>query len=313
MATGSAPGALFTTEHDSAGDVQLPYGGSYLFSVTDEPRSAVAGWLAARFTATRFVQLAERTSGKLETDLIGHTDIGLRSRTAIEAFVAALPKPIHIDMTGLGHSLWAPLVRVCAEAGVPFNVLYLEPGSYSASAQSGSGVIYDLSERIEGIRPIPLFAKLADRRREDACFVPLLGFEGARFKHMLNEVDPSKDKVFPIIGAPGFVPHYTLDALVLNADGLEQDKASIRNIRYAKSNCPFSLHRELEEVARLAPDDLLRLGLIGTKPHALGAVLFAIANNERSEIVYDHARRKAGRTRGASKCLVYAVSEFLNV
>lgn len=190
------------------------------------------------------------------------------------------------------------------------NVVYLEPEAYSSTAHPEVGTIYDLSERIEGIRPLPLFAKLADQRQETSCFIPLLGFEGARFLHMLNEVEPAKDKIFPIIGVPGFRPHYPLDTLVSNAVGLEQDKA-IRNLRFARSNCPFSLFYELEEIAQRAPDHLLRLGLIGTKPHALGAILFAIANHEHTEIVYDNAKRKVGRTSGTAKCLVYAVSDFL--
>ena len=274
---------LFTTEYDPADELVLPTGSSYIYSVTDEPR----------------------------TDLPLHANITVRRRGAIAAFVSELPKPIHMDMTGLSHGTWAPITRVCLEMQAPLRVIYLEPGAYSASAHPGIGMIYDLSERIEGIRPIPLFAKLADRRRQDSCFVPLLGFEGARVLHMLNEVDPAKDKVFPIVGAPGFIPHYPLDALILNAVGLDQDKA-IRNLRLAKSNCPFSLYYELERIAQRLPNDLIQIGLTGTKPHALGAILFAIVNEDQTEIVYDNAKRKSGRSKGVAKCLVYFVSDFLD-
>ncbi|WP_339706471.1 hypothetical protein [uncultured Sphingosinicella sp.] len=302
---------LFTTEYDPAEGLVLPADSSYIYSVTDEPRSAFAEELRARSPAATFVKLNENVPGGFGTDFAGHPTITVRRRATLEAFIAALPKPIHLDMTGLGHSAWAPLARVCLETHTPLRIVYLEPATYSASAHPGIGVIYDLSERIEGIRPIPLFAKLMDRRQNDSCFVPLLGFEGARLLHMMNDVDPAKDKVFPIIGAPGFVPHYPLDTFILNALGLEQDKA-IRNLRLAKSNCPFSLFYELEGIARRVPDDLMRIGLIGTKPHALGAVLFSIVHEDRTEIVYDHARRKAGRSKGVAKCLVYAVSEFLD-
>lgn len=302
---------LFTTEHDPSTDLQLPDGATYIYAVTDEPRSEFGAELRSRSRNSTFVRIAENIAGGFETDLPGHASIVVRRRSTIDAFVAALPTPIYLDMTGLGHATWAPLVRVCVELGAPLNVVYLEPVAYSASAHPDIGVIYDLSERIEGIRPIPLFAKLSERREHDSCFVPLLGFEGARLLHMLNEVDPAKDKVFPIVGAPGFIPHYPLDALALNALGLEQDKA-IRNLRYAKSNCPFSLYYELEEIAQRVPDDLMRLGLVGTKPHALGAILYSIVNEDMTEIVYDNVRRKSGRTLGAAKCLVYAVSDFLD-
>lgn len=302
---------LFTTEYDPAGDLVLPAGSSYIYSVTEEPRSAFAEQLRVRSPNSTFVRLDENVAGGFNTDFVGHHTVKVRLRPTLEAFVSALPKPIYMDMTGLGHRSWAPFTRVCLESGAPLRVVYLEPASYSTTAHPEIGVIYDLSERIEGIRPIPLFAKLADRRQHESCFVPLLGFEGARLLHMLNEVDPAKDKVFPIVGSPGFIPHYPLDALILNAFALDQDKA-IRNLRLAKSNCPFSLYYELEKIAGRFPEDLLRLGLTGTKPHALGAILFAIANEGQTEIVYDNAMRKRGRSSGVAKCLVYSVSEFLD-
>jgi len=49
----------------------------------------------------------------------------------------------------------------------------------------------------------------------------------------------------------------------------------------------------------------------GTKPHALGAILFAIAHSDDVEIVYDNVKRKVGRTTGVARCLVYGVSDFL--
>lgn len=301
---------LFTSEYPSAEALSLPDQGSYLYSVTDEPRSAVAEALAVRSARTLFVRLDENSATSFSTDVPAYGTVAVRQRASLTAFLSSLPQPVYLDMTGLGHSIWAPLVRVCIEARIRLSVVYFEPAVYNASAHPEVGVFHDLSERIEGVRPIPLFAKLTDRGRQEACFVPLLGFEGARFKYMLNVVDPARNKVFPIVGAPGFIPHYPLDTIALNADGLEQDKA-IRNLSYVKSNCPFSLYYELDQISSKLPNDLVRVGLIGTKPHALGAVMFCTTNDERTELVYDHARRKAGRTSGTDKCLVYAISDFL--
>lgn len=303
---------LFTTEYDSVDQFDLPADASYLYAVTSEPRSEFAFALELKTPTARFVRIQEGLSaGAFETDVEGHALILARRRSTIEGFLRDLGEgPIYLDITGLGHQIWAPLVRVCLELNVRLNVVYLEPETYSSTAHPELGTIFDLSERTDGIRPIPLFAKLADQRPETSSFVPLLGFEGARFLQMLNEVEPAQGKIFPIVGAPGFRPHYFLDALIGNAVGLEQDKA-IRNLRFARSNCPFSLYYELDEIAGYVPGDQLRLGLIGTKPHALGAILFAIVNDERTEIIYDNARRKAGRTAGTAKCLVYAVSDFL--
>ncbi|WP_313325970.1 hypothetical protein [Sphingobium yanoikuyae] len=303
---------LFTAEYDRASDFQLPENASYIYAVTSEPRSGFAAELQVNTPSARFVRITQDdTAAHFETDLPGHERLPVRRRSAIERFLGDLGTgAVYLDITGLGHQVWAPLVRVCLETGIRLNVVYLEPETYSSTAHAELGTIFDLSERTDGIRPLPLFATLSDERPESSCFVPLLGFEGARFLQMLNEVEPAKGKVFPIVGVPGFRPHYPLDALIGNAVGLEQDKA-VRNLRFARSNCPFSLYHEVQDIADRAPNDQVRLGLIGTKPHALGAILFAIANDDRTEIIYDNARRKVGRTSGTAKCLVYAVSDFL--
>ncbi|WP_426279954.1 hypothetical protein [Sphingomonas sp. NFX23] len=301
---------LFTTEFEGPLDLALLPGGTYIYSTGEEPRSKFSQHLHSSYPTTTFVKVTSESSGSFSTDLAGHGVIHTRRRAPIETMLLKLPDPIYLDITGLDHATWAPFVRVCIEAGRELMVVYMEPASYSSTSQPDRGIIYDLSERIGGIRPLPQFAKLEDRRPSEACFVPLLGFEGARFLHMLNEVDPSHGKVFPVLGIPGFMPHYPLDSVVANAVGLEQEKA-IRNLSYAKSNCPFSLYYEIERISKIRPDDLLRVGLIGTKPHALGAVLFAIANDDRTEIVYDNVLRRAGRTRGVRRCLVYSASDFL--
>ncbi|WP_428334120.1 hypothetical protein [Novosphingobium sp.] len=303
---------LFTTEYENSSAFELPENASYIYAVTSEPRSEFAAHLQAKTPSARFVRITQDGSvGVFETDLTGHEQLPMRVRSVIERFLGALGTgPIYLDITGLGHQVWAPLVKVCLESRIRLIVVYLEPETYSSTAHAELGTIFDLSERTDGIRPLPLFATLSDERPETSCFVPLLGFEGARFLQMLNEVEPAKGKVFPIIGVPGFRPHYPLDALIGNAVGLEQDKA-VRNLRFARSNCPFSLYYELQDIASRAPADQIRLGLIGTKPHALGAILFAIANDDRTEIIYDNARRKAGRTSGTAKCLIYAVSDFM--
>lgn len=309
IAIGEQP--LFTQEMEDLRALQLEPGASYLYGVTSEPRSESALELKANRTDLRFVEIRETDTGAFETDLPEFERLVTRRRVRLDQFVEALGAgPVYLDITGLGHATWAPLVKACLDAGRPFRVVYLEPKNYSVNPAPTAGEIYDLSERIDGIAPIPLFASLEDSPEESTCFVALLGFEGARFSHMLNEVQPVTNKIFPIIGVPGFQTHYPLDAFLGNALSLEKYKAT-RTLRLARSNCPFSLYYEIEEIAKRHPSDQIKIGLIGTKPHALGAILFAIANASKVEIVYDHVKRKAGRTDGVARCLVYGVSDFL--
>jgi hypothetical protein len=303
---------LYTDEFtDPALFLPEPYS-SYIFGVTPEKRSEFALQLQARANEVEFVELREADHFVVETGSSEPLRIPLRRKAVVAEFLASIKgSPVYLDITGLSHSTWAPLVRVCLEMGRDLRVVYLEPRTYTRNEAPRPGEVFDLSEKIDGIEPIPLFAKLDDSPDEKICFVPLLGFEGARFAHMLEEVQPPQRKTFPVIGVPGFQPQYPFDAMLGNAGALERSGAD-RQIRFAKSNCPFSLYYLLEEIAGANQADQIKLGLTGTKPHALGAILFAIANPQSTEIVYDHAKRKTGRTTGMSQCLIFGVSAFFD-
>lgn len=301
---------LFTKEFNDPNLFNPEPGATYVYGVSSEERSEFAMTLALRRADLVFVQLRETEKFSFETNFPGHSQVHVRQRNSLENFVAAMSGgPIYLDFTGLGHNTWAPLVKVCLEAGRCLRAVYLEPVSYALSTSPRIGDIYDLSERIEGIEPIPLFTKLDEPNEESTSFIPLLGFEGTRLSHMLEEIQPPERKTFPVIGVPGFRPEYPFDAYLGNSGPLARTGA-YRNVWYAKSNCPFSLFYTLTDISRLNFADHLKVGLIGTKPHALGAVLFAM-NYASVELVYDHVKRKDKRTSGAAKCLVYGLSEFL--
>jgi hypothetical protein len=191
---------------------------------------------------------------------------------------------------------------------IEVSVVYVEPFDYKPSAIPTEGTIFDLSERIQGISPLPGFISLIERRPEKTCLVPMLGFEGARFAHVLEQVQPLGEKVVPIVGVPGFKPQYPFHAYLGNRTALS-DSQSWRNVRFAAANCPFSLFYLLKEIHAEYEHHTLKLAPIGTKPHALGAVLYAISGERPGpvELVYDHPIRKRGRTKGTSRLLVYDV------
>lgn len=301
---------LFTEEHESVLSFTPEEGTTYLYGVTTEPRSAFGAQLAQRVSGVKFVEIREIEAFAFETDIDGFDRVNVRNRDRLEMFVRSVSGAmLYLDITGLSHSTWAPIVRVCVESGVAVRAIYLEPSTYTLNRTRLDGEIYDLSERIDGVEPIPLFATLDDPSDDAVCFVPLLGFEGVRFAHMMEVVQPHANKIFPVIGVPGFQPQFPFEAYLGNAGVFERYGAA-RFIRFARANCPFSLFYSLEDLASRYPRDKLKIGLIGTKPHALGAILYAIRYPDRVEIVYDHVKRKAGRTAGTERCLVYAISEF---
>jgi hypothetical protein len=227
------------------------------------------------------------------------------------ALMDALPgSSIYLDITGLSHHVWAPLLRVALTTGKLVRAVYVEPAEYRFSETPTEGEIFDLSEAILGISPLPGFTSLAQPRHADSvCFVPLLGFEGNRLQYVLEMVQPPGQKVIPIVGVPGFRPEYPFYTYMGNRSALEGNLIWSR-IRYAKANCPFSLFYALEDISTLYPDELLKIAPIGTKPHALGAVLYALYASRAVELVYDHPVRKVNRTVGSANIHVYDVSSM---
>ena len=118
-----------------------------------------------------------------------------------------------------------PIVRVCVNARVPTNCIYVEPGSYTYNPTPKPGEFFDLSERIRGFSPIPTFARLTARRAEESLLVPLLGFEGIRFRHLIEKIEPSERDVAPVIGVPGFEIEYPFYSFEGNASVLSLTKS----------------------------------------------------------------------------------------
>ena len=71
------------------------------------------------------------------------------------------------------------------------------------------------------------------------------------------------------------MPEYPFYAYHGNRSALTETQAW-KDVRFAIANCPFSLYYLLEDVAYDYPGDMLKIAPIGTKPHALGAILFAL-------------------------------------
>jgi hypothetical protein len=211
---------------------------------------------------------------------------------------------VYIDITGLSHPTWAALIRSAIASRLEVRVVYVEPNRYKRSSAPLEGQIYDLSSRIAGIAPMPGFATIA--HSDESLFVPLLGFEGARFRHAIEHVQPSQGKVVPIIGLPGFKPWYVFETYSGNRAALEETDAW-QHVQYAPANCPFSCFYLLQQLAQKNPLTLLKVAMIGTKPHALGAVMFALTSSNRIELIYDNPIRKPGRSDGSDRLLVYHV------
>lgn len=284
-----------------------PSPGLYVYGESQEARSGHIGSWRSHAHSLDFRRIGKYDASAIE---VNGNPISLRSeRQLTSVWLTGMSRgsTLYLDITGLPHHVWAPLLRAALFASALVTVVYVEPDQYTRSSTPVEGAIYDLSSKIEGVAPIPGFAFLSAPGNSESLFVPLLGFEGTRLAHVIEHVQPSNDRIIPLIGCPGFKPEFVYEAYYGNRRSLSDTKAW-HQARLITANCPFSCYYALSAIADEHPKATLMIAPIGTKPHALGAILFYLAANRRVEIVYDHPTRKSGRTSGSDRLLAYHVS-----
>lgn len=294
--------------------LDLEDGAAYVFALSLEDRSRLAPDWMQRHGNTLFVEVVPDERSRAQFLWAASGDQGsvrLRSERELDGFLNGLSRrTVYVDISGLPHFVWLPLIRACLRLGMRTMAVYAEPKKYVPGKKSPAAGIYSLSERLSNAEPLPGFASLS-RETEPPVLVSLLGFEGGRFARVQQIVQTSSDRTFPLIGIPGFELEYPFIAYFGNRLALRHDDCWM-NMSFAAANCPFSLLYELERLAdeRMPPSATVKIAMIGTKPHALGALLFFLRSTRDVELLYDHPIRTAGRTTGVTRCWVYCLSSI---
>ncbi len=305
---------LSTKLYSSWEEFTLGTGSIYMFGTSVEERSIHPKDWEEKAKGAKFIQVSSEDVGdKPVSDCRIQYDhknevLALRAGDELAEVIGSIPgTQIYIDITGLSHDIWAPLLRASIKTQKLLQVVYVEPRSYSFSKTPTEAEIFDLSAEIRDIFPLPGFSSLSEPAGEDPIiFVPLLGFEGHRLAYVLEQVQPPIKQTFPIIGVPGYRPEFPFHTYLGNRNILRKNDLYTR-VRFAVANSASDVFCQLCELAAQYPQSLLKVAPIGTKPHALGAVLFAIQFGTRVELIYDHPIRKPKRTTGSANILVYKI------
>lgn len=295
----------FTRSFRNLSLADLPVDAVYVFAAdSNEERGRLAVWaemLQARPEAC--VEILEQEETALVYQRQGQqTRISLTDTAALRALFSL--GAVYIDITGLTHSIWAALLRIALDHVDTVACAYSEPARYQEHPSPSSSSRYDLTVEFAGMAPLPGMANLSGP--EDGArpvLVPFLGFESARAKYIAYDFDPLPH-IVPIVGLPGFRHDYPQITISTNAEFLEQTHA-YRHVKYARASCPFEAYSILSEIHRDYPGAYLHIAPIGTKPHALGAIWYALEHPQDTEIVYDHPVRKARRTAGIGYTHIY--------
>ena len=301
------------TSQTAASDYRPPPGALYMHGASSELRTSHINLWQSRSQDVSYMELTSSGAAEARVSVDGAlSTVRLRSEKSLQQLLSlANGRPVCVDITVLAHHIWAPILRVLIEGANCTDVIavYAEPAQYRRTPDVHSK-LFRLSESLEGIAPLPGFAALVSED-DGAIVIPMLGFEGSRFRHLISELEPAEDRIVPVIGVPGFQHPFPMYSFLGNHIVLEEE-IRFRKIEFARSNCVFDAAIRLLQIAEDNPNSRLQIAPIGTRPHALAAILFAIANPARTEIVYDHPVSSPDRTTGAGSLCVYPLSGFVD-
>ena len=202
---------IFTDVFESFESFKPDANSAYIYGTSPEERSEHSDRWERSCSDVLFVSVIQQAESEFTYNLSDKVQTArLRSGLDLRDFWRSLERPkAYLDITGLEHQVWAPLFKSALSVGVQLFGVYMEPASYRFSPLPREGDIFDLSERIKGLAPLPGFASLGEvREEEEVTFVALLGFEGVRFKYCLEQVQPPRNRIVPVVGVPGFQPEY---------------------------------------------------------------------------------------------------------
>lgn len=239
------------------------------------------------------------------------------SPDAIDAYVASLSgTTILIEATTLGlveTFLLCKAAKGCGLRGI--SLLYTEPMNYrgpnSEPMNYGRTNLrevlrrrdFELSDEVESFSGIPGAALLL--RPTDTRLVFLLGYEGQRLEQALEQTGIRPSQCCVVFGVPAFQPGWEMDSFANNVRVIRE--RSIDEIMYAAAHSPAGAYDVLDKAfkSRLTGERFL-ISPIGTKPHAIGAALFA-CEHEDVGLLYDHPVRSRGRSRDVAMWHLYDV------
>lgn len=286
-------------------------GSTFLYAYTQEERSKLASDFIPKWDHMVLFVGVEY----MEDDTImvegSKEKYPLRSIEALTQFVDTYATSVlYMDISGLNARISAALLPIMFRKGIDVHIIYAEPSTYQLDKFKKEGVLIDLAEKVEGIRPLPGFASIITDNLPRK-FIPLLGFEGARFTQMLEAVAPDDEDIIPMVGLPGYRMEYPFVTLYSNKAPLVST-SSWENIVYVGANSIVDVYLQLLELTRHYPDTKMVVAPIGTKPHAIGAILFAMKHRDKVELVYDNPKRKERRTDGVGKIVVCHATKLVN-
>lgn len=263
----------------------------------------------------REVEFKDKENDKIKNVETGE-DYSLRSSEDVRKLLdVGFGRNIYLDASGLHIKILSALIKqsvtLMADLGIKFYILYAEPKSYQFKRYCEEGQYHNWAGGgFNGISPLPGFGCIVSENNE-SILVPLLGFQGGRLAYILSQLDVDETKVFPVIGLSGYRPEYPFYSYFGNRQALIENN-SWQNVQFAMAGSIVDALLQLNRIyEKNAKDRFMKIAPIGTKPHAIAAILMACLHPRTTELVYDNPNKDKSRTDGVGIVSVTCVSDLI--
>lgn len=218
------------------------------------------------------------------------------------------PGSLILEATTLG----LPEILLSANAAIQtglrqLTLLYVEPREYNAPREEIAihRRDFDLSDEIVGYTAVPGWAFILDEAVPQQI-VFCVGYEGHRLDQAFEQLNINPDHSTVVLGVPAFRPGWEMNTFANNIRVMRERK--IRGgVEFCAADNPAAVFDLLAERHRAASGrQQIFVAPIGTKPHGIGAALFA-SIFDGVGILYDHPKRRADRTNYVGHWHLFAV------
>jgi hypothetical protein len=216
-----------------------------------------------------------------------------------------------IDITTIKQGLLFLLIKLLTNRVKPNYLFaaYTEPLEYKKREINviGEAEEYDLYLKVIGSsKSVPGFIK--HKSDKPILLVAPIGFDSQRLQTIYENLKPSK--LISIVGFPSFVPGWNLTAIKMNFMVLRSSE-SFGYIENCEASSPFEIYKLLEDIFHMHVSDYdVYVSPLGTRPHCLGAALFA-SNFSSSYLIYDFPVEKKFRSQNVLKANFYNLTKFI--
>ena len=309
----------YTTRCGCINELQVPSHTTYIYSKKLEERSRLVDSILA--DSDRHVDYVQVETVDEMNDIVKNVSSGCKfSLSAADEIKGILMRPctenIYLDASGLSVRILGPFLNAALQLSrkdrIRVCVVYAEPLRYKVEKFKEEGEYCDLAEKIRGIYPVASLGQIGSFY-DESILVPMLGFEGGRFSHIVANTDFPTKGIYPIIGVSGYRPEYPFVTYCGNRQPL-LDEDAWSHVEFAMAGSVVDAFRKLCEIkdSYAASNTCIKIAPIGTKPHAIAALTFACCFPKITEIIYDNPIRKQVRTKGVGTISVTCISDLVN-